>query len=94
DCSAESGFLVGLFSTIDAMLDRPMATIIDPLPLSEATKQALNSKRGDLGSLLQHVIYYEQGQWDEISNEQVTLEQFSDVYIDAAEWALKTKQAI
>lgn len=94
DCSAESGFLVGLFSTIDAMLDRPMATIIDPLPLSEATKQALNNKWGDLGSLLQHVIYYEQGQWDEISNEQVTLEQFSDVYIDAAEWALKTKQAI
>ncbi len=94
DCSAESGFLVGLFSTIDAMLDRPMATIIDPLPLSEATKQALNSNQGDLGNLLLDVIRYEQGRWDEISDEQVTLEQLSDVYIDAAEWALKTKQAI
>jgi EAL and modified HD-GYP domain-containing signal transduction protein len=87
DCSAESGFMVGLFSIIDAMLNRPMAEIIEPLQISDATKQALTHQQGDLGRLLKDVIHYEQGQWDEINEQMVTLELFSQRYIEAAEWS-------
>ena len=94
DCSAESGFMVGLFSTIDAMLNRPMAAIIDPLPLSDESKQALKHHEGDLGALLQDVVRYEQGLWPDMSEQPVSLETFSEQYIQAVEWAQKTREVI
>lgn len=94
DCSAESGFMVGLFSTIDAMLNRPMADIIDPLPMSDATKQALKHHGGDLGALLHDVVRYEQGQWADISEQHASLEVFSEQYIQAVEWTMKAREVI
>lgn len=88
-CGEENSFMVGLFSTIDAILDRPMASIIDPMPLSEVTKQALTLREGPLGSMLTDIIHYEQGQWDKLSDTPLSLEQFSEHYIAATEWAIK-----
>jgi EAL and modified HD-GYP domain-containing signal transduction protein len=93
-CSAEGGFIVGLFSTIDAMLDRRMEDVIDPLPLSETTKQALKARSGPLGILLSDVLDYEQGRWDEISEQYASLEQLSKHYMLASEWTINTKKAI
>lgn len=94
DCSAESGFMVGLFSTIDAMLNRPMADIIDPLPMSDATKQALKHHGGDLGALLHDVVRYEQGLWADITEQHASLEAFSEQYIQAVEWTMKAREVI
>lgn len=88
-CGEDNSFMVGLFSTIDAILDRPMASIIDPMPLTEATKQALKFREGPLGIMLRDIIYYEQGQWDKLSDTPLSLEEFSEHYIAAAEWAIK-----
>lgn len=93
-CSAEGGFIVGLFSTIDAMLDRRMEDVIDPLPLSETTKQALKARSGPLGILLSDVLDYEQGRWDEISEQYASLEQLSKHYMLASEWTINTRKAI
>lgn len=94
ECNAESSFLVGLFSTIDAMLNRPMATIISPLPLSEAAKQALLHKQGEMGQLLTDIEFYERGLWSQLDQTKVALDEFSQIYIQAAEWTLKAKEAI
>lgn len=94
DCSSDSGFMLGLFSTIDAMLDRPMLEIIEPLPLSETMKRALIDRQGDLGDLLQDVVNYEQGHWNDVREHHVSLEQFSQSYIDAAQWTLKAREII
>lgn len=93
-CSAEGGFIVGLFSTIDAMLDRRMEDVIDPLPLADTTKQALKERSGPLGILLSDVLDYEQGRWDEISEQYASLEQLSQHYILASEWTINTRKAI
>jgi EAL and modified HD-GYP domain-containing signal transduction protein len=91
---AENGFIVGLFSTIDAMLGRHMADIIDPLPLADTTKHALVHKAGPLGDLLRDVLYYEQGRWDEISDKYISVEMLSEQYITASEWTINTRKAI
>ncbi|WP_297808480.1 HDOD domain-containing protein [uncultured Methylophaga sp.] len=93
-CNAESGFIVGLFSTIDAMLDRQMADIIDPLPLADATKSALKERSGSLGELLGDVLSYEQGDWNNVSEKYVSMEQFSHYYLQATEWTMKAKETI
>lgn len=90
-CSAETGFLVGLFSTIDAMLSYPMVELLKSLPLNNDIKQALLGGQGDLGELLHIVTYYEQGLWDAINTEQVSLEQLSELYVNATEWTIKTQ---
>lgn len=94
DCSTESSFLVGLFSTIDAMLNQPMATIIKSLPLDDETKQALLNKQGKLGQMLTDIELYERGLWAELNEAKASLDIFSQSYINAAEWTIETKDVI
>ncbi|WP_438970875.1 EAL and HDOD domain-containing protein [Methylophaga sp.] len=94
DCSKESSFLVGMFSTIDAMLSRPMASVISPLPLSDTTKQALLKGKGNLGKLLKDIVLYERGLWTELNRAKVSLDEFSRCYIEAAEWTNKATEVI
>jgi EAL and modified HD-GYP domain-containing signal transduction protein len=91
NCSAETGFLVGLFSTIDAILSYPMEELLKSLPLNNDIKQALSGGRGDLGELLNIVTYYEQGLWDDVNTEQVSLQRLGEIYINATEWTIKTQ---
>lgn len=94
NCVAETGFLVGLFSTIDAIMSRPMDELLKSLPLNTDIKQALSSRLGNLGELLNIVIYYEQCAWDEVNAEQVSLEQLGELYINATEWTIKTQLSL
>ncbi|MDD2463673.1 MAG: HDOD domain-containing protein [Desulfobulbus sp.] len=54
-------FLLGLFSLIDAILDKPMKNIMAILPLSDQVKEALTLEEGPLAPFLQAMISYEQG---------------------------------
>lgn len=57
-------FLMGLLSTIDALLDMPMDKALEQIPLSEDLKAALLDKPGQLRDLLELVKDYEAGDWD------------------------------
>ena len=59
-------FLIGMFSMLDAMLDSPLETLINELPLIEEAKDALISREGPLGYLLQLEECYEQADWEGI----------------------------
>ncbi len=91
NCSAETGFLVGLFSTIDAMLSHPMHKLLKSLPLNDDIKQALSGRHGNLGDLLNVVIQYEHGLWDAVDTKLVSLEQLGQHYINATEWTIQTQ---
>lgn len=54
-------FLLGLFSLIDAILDKPMEQIMAMLPLSDAVKEALIAMKGPFAPFLRAMITYEQG---------------------------------
>lgn len=93
-CPAETGFLVGLFSTIDAMMSHPMDELLKSLPLSDEIKQALLGGDGNLGELLNIITYYEQGLWDDVNTKQVSFEQLGNIYINATEWTIKTQSSL
>lgn len=63
---ADAAFLTGLFSTIDAILDRPMSSIMDALPLSHEIKEALIDHDGSLSECLDTSIAFMQGDWDTV----------------------------
>lgn len=93
-CSAETGFLIGLFSTIDAMMSQPMSEILKSLPLNDQIKQALSGGEGNLSDLLNIVIYYEQGLWDNINPQHVSFEELGNIYINATEWTIQTQSSL
>ena len=58
-------FLLGLCSLLEAMTAVPMMVALEDLPLSAETRQALLGSPGTERSLLDAVIAYERGEWDE-----------------------------
>lgn len=63
---AENAYFLGLFSMIDALLERPMGAILDELPLACEVKDALTGRQNQLWVVLQYVIAYERGEWSAV----------------------------
>lgn len=61
---SERYFTAGLFSTLDALLDRPMAEALEQLPLSAELEAALLRHEGSVGQVLAAIKAYERGDWD------------------------------
>jgi len=57
-------FLMGMFSLMDALADKPMKEVLEKLPLKEDIKAALLGGTGAYRNVHQAVVSYEQGQWD------------------------------
>lgn len=56
-------FLLGTLSLVDAMLDQPMATVIEKLPLADDLKHALVGDPSRFRTVLDFVAGYERGDW-------------------------------
>lgn len=60
-------FLVGLFSTLDAMLDNPMEDALDEVAIAPEIRAAILGDTSHLGRVLQLVIALEQGEWTKVN---------------------------
>lgn len=85
-------FLLGIFSLIDAFIDRPMIEIITDLPLAQDVKQVLmGDLDGKLGDVLEIAIAFEKADWDLYEKCAADLGLKDDgipqLYIDAVEWS-------
>ena len=88
---AEELFTLGLFSTIDAILDQPMARIMRQLPLSPKIKKALTDDQGELSKYLSLARLYEQGDWLAVPKKAAEIciaeENLPSIYMETCEWA-------
>lgn len=66
-------FLMGMFSLIDAFLDRPMDELVKTLPMAEDIKTALLGGSNKLHDILELSRAYEQADWDKVSSLTITL---------------------
>lgn len=64
----EQGFLVGLLSLLDTLLDMPLHSLIEQLPLSEGVKNALLRREGEFGALLNLEEHFERANWQQIES--------------------------
>jgi EAL and modified HD-GYP domain-containing signal transduction protein len=84
-------FLLGLFSLIDAMLDRNMKEILKQLPISEKVKEALIDRKGELYVFIRLIETYETGNWAAFRYAQkksgMGNTKILDFYVQAIEWA-------
>ncbi len=66
-------FLMGLFSHIDAFLDRPMVSILGELPMAKDVKGALLGENNIFGSVHELIIDYERGDWESFAGKALKL---------------------
>lgn len=84
--STESAFTVGLFSTLDAVMDTPMEELLDTISLNTEIKFALLNQEGILGELLKQVLRYETGDWAKMDTQYTTPQNYARAYLDAVYW--------
>jgi EAL and modified HD-GYP domain-containing signal transduction protein len=83
----ERFFLVGLFSVLDALLDRPMNEVLSLLPLSTDINDALAHYGGQLGAVLRCVQTYERREWDQNqSATEIMQQKMERAYSEAVAW--------
>jgi c-di-GMP-related signal transduction protein len=84
-------FLLGLFAHIDAILDQPMRTIMETIPISKNISDALVNGEGEALPYLKLSDSYERGDWDNVKKyaSQVCVKQdvLPGIYAEACQWA-------
>jgi EAL and modified HD-GYP domain-containing signal transduction protein len=90
----DQAFLVGLFSMLDALLDRPLEDALDELGLAPALESVLRGQASEdspLNRIYQLVRRYEVADWDEVERLAGQLgtpaEQVGAAYREALPWA-------
>jgi len=87
---SDTAFIVGLFSTLDALFDKPIEQILEALPLSQDIKHALTHKESSIGNplsyLLQIVIAYERANWARLTQLDVNILEIKDAYFESVDW--------
>ncbi|MEZ6096946.1 MAG: HDOD domain-containing protein [Pirellulaceae bacterium] len=91
---AASGFTVGFFSILDALLDVPLETLMEQLPLSLEIKDAIVHRKGRLGELLEHVIAYERGDWGNATFDNISNDAIQECYLSALRQAAETSKLV
>jgi EAL and modified HD-GYP domain-containing signal transduction protein len=93
DLGNDQLFTVGLLSVADALLDVPLETIVQELPLADDVAAALLHRDGPAGSILDAVVSYERGEFDAAAL-QVHSRGIASSYRDALGWAVDTVSAL
>lgn len=91
---ASSLFLMGMFSTLDAMLETSMEQALSQVWVSDEISDALIKKTGPYQPVLQAILDYEQADWDGVmavcaSYDQTPKDYFS-AYCGALGWYLES----
>ncbi len=88
---AASAFVVGIFSLLDALLDRQMADILPELSLAPEVAAALQAEETFLGRVLGLARAYEQADWAAVSawcgKLAIAEAKLPELYSEAVKWA-------
>ncbi len=89
DASSEL-FLMGLFSVIDIIMDKPMEEALTALNVSANIKNALIHHTGRFAKVLEFMEAYERADWSEVSRlmviENISMGPVYEAYLDALRW--------
>ncbi len=84
-------FLLGLLSLIDVMLEVPMTSILEKVPVDQETKSVLLGGASRLRPLYQLMLASESGDWQALAEVSPKLgsneAEVADTYVQAVQWA-------
>lgn len=83
-------FLMGLFSVMDVILDKPMEEALSMVKVSKQIEDALINHKGPLSHVLNFMLEYENASWQEVSRliimEDMDMDTVYRAYVEALGW--------
>lgn len=83
-------FLMGLFSVLDVIIEKPMAEALDMVRVSSEIQRALLKKEGSFAAVYDFLVQYENASWQEVSRQMVVgdidIDTVYKAYVDALCW--------
>ncbi|MBQ9867278.1 MAG: HDOD domain-containing protein [Lachnospiraceae bacterium] len=83
-------FLMGLFSVLDVIIEKPMAEALDMVRVSSEIQRALLKKEGSFAAVYDFLVQYENASWQEVSRQMVVgdidMDTVYKAYVDALCW--------
>ncbi len=92
--SPNTAYTAGLLSILDALLNSPLEALVDKITIADEIREALLERKGPLGAIINIVMAYECGHWEEISSETFNGHDLSETYISCLDFVAKSKQAL
>lgn len=89
----ETLFTIGLFSVADALLNAPMAEVLESLPFTDEIQAALLRQEGPKGELLAAVTAYDRGEFPTLPATEAT-PSLAGAYRSALAWADEASRAV
>lgn len=80
-------FMAGLLSTLDALMDATLETLLSELPLTQDVSDALLKQTGPMGEVLKAVIESERGEWENALALARNKFPINDLLLEATFWA-------
>ncbi|NYE57019.1 EAL and modified HD-GYP domain-containing signal transduction protein [Carboxydothermus ferrireducens DSM 11255] len=94
----DEAFLMGMFSLIDVLLQRPLGEILNQLPLAQDLMDALLTGAGQMGDIFQLILAYEKGDWEKMTSITQKLKMnvtaVPDCYLKALAWTNKLRKGM
>jgi c-di-GMP-related signal transduction protein len=91
-------FLMGLLSVMDAILDQPLDSILEQLPVRAEIKEALLARTGLYWQLLEIAIAHERADWEKVSvlvsETGMNEDRVSSLYVTAVDWSTTLRRSI
>lgn len=83
-------FLMGLFSVLDIVLDKPMAEALKSVSISKPISDALIHHTGSYATVLEFIEAYEGASWQEVSRRMILgdmdMDKVYGAYLEALKW--------
>jgi len=83
---SETYFLIGLFSGLDTILNKPLPQALSPLPLPSKVTSAILQKTGLAGEALQYAIDYERWEINQPTFCNIKPQRIAAIYLECIQW--------
>lgn len=87
--TSSEAYLMGMFSTLEYMIDAPIEEILYEIPIVKEVKDALIYQEGMAGKLYQLILHYERAEWAETKETAEELgihtNQLAQIYMECVE---------
>ncbi|CEK09275.1 EAL and HDOD domain-containing protein [Legionella hackeliae] len=83
----QMAYMVGVLSTLDAILNEPMGSLLNKIQLSDQLNTALLNHKGDLGQILKYTIAYEEAQFSALEASTLDISDFANSYLQGIRYA-------
>ncbi|MGM0500176.1 MAG: EAL and HDOD domain-containing protein [Bacillota bacterium] len=87
-------FTMGIFSMMNAFLDKPMEDTLEEISLTKEIKEALLIREGVMGEILNLIIAFERAKWNQVAliekKNQLSSKKLYNKYLEAVDFSYET----